>query len=36
VFNELGWFAYFSGLLFLFVITVGLVYEWMKGGLDWD
>ena len=23
-------------LIFLFVLTVGFVYEWKKGALDWD
>jgi NADH-quinone oxidoreductase subunit A len=23
-------------LFFLFVLTVGFVYEWKKGALDWD
>jgi NADH-quinone oxidoreductase subunit A len=22
--------------LFLFVLTIGFVYEWKKGALDWD
>jgi NADH:ubiquinone oxidoreductase subunit 3 (subunit A) len=21
--------------IFLFILTIGLVYEWNKGGLDW-
>ena len=21
--------------IFLYILTVGLVYEWLKGGLDW-
>ncbi len=36
VFKDLGWFGYFSMMLFLFMLSVGLAYEWMKGGLDWD
>lgn len=36
VFGELGWFGYISMMIFLFVISVGLAYEWLKGGLDWD
>jgi NADH-quinone oxidoreductase subunit A len=23
-------------LFFLFVLTIGFVYEWKKGALDWD
>jgi NADH-quinone oxidoreductase subunit A len=25
-----------SMLFFLFILTVGFVYEWKKGALDWD
>jgi NADH-quinone oxidoreductase subunit A len=23
-------------LIFLFILTIGFVYEWKKGALDWD
>jgi NADH-quinone oxidoreductase subunit A len=23
-------------LVFLFILTIGFVYEWKKGALDWD
>jgi NADH-quinone oxidoreductase subunit A len=23
-------------MFFLFVLTVGFIYEWMKGALDWN
>ena len=29
-------FASFSLMGFLFVLTVGFVYEWRKGALDWE
>lgn len=29
-------FAYWSMLAFLFVLTVGFVYEWKKGALEWE
>ena len=35
VFGELGWFAYGAILVFTVPLAVGLVYEWMKGGLEW-
>jgi NADH-quinone oxidoreductase subunit A len=35
-FGELGWFGFWSMMLFLGVLTVGFVYEWKKGALDWD
>lgn len=28
--------ALFAMLFFLFVLTIGFVYEWKKGALDWD
>ena len=36
VFNDLGWFGYLAMLIFLAVIGIGLAYEWMRGGLDWN
>ena len=36
VFRELGWFGYGVMLVFLGMIAIGLAYEWLKGGLDWD
>ena len=35
VFQELSWFGYWAILVFTLPLAVGLVYEWMKGGLDW-
>lgn len=32
---DLGWPGYFAFLTFLGVITLGLVYEWCIGALDW-
>jgi NADH-quinone oxidoreductase subunit A len=29
-------FAYWSMFLFLFILTVGFVYEWKKGALEWE
>ena len=29
-------FSYWIMMLFLFILTIGLVYEWMKGGLEWE
>ena len=29
-------FAYWTMIIFLAILTIGLVYEWMKGGLDWE
>ena len=28
--------GFFSMMIFLFILTVGFVYEWKKGALDWE
>jgi NADH-quinone oxidoreductase subunit A len=35
-FGELGWLGFWSMMVFLGVLTVGFVYEWRKGALEWD
>ena len=35
-FGELGWFGFWSMMAFLGVLTIGFVYEWKKGALEWD
>ncbi len=35
-FGELGWAGLWSMMVFLAVLTVGFVYEWKKGALEWD
>jgi NADH-quinone oxidoreductase subunit A len=35
-FGQLGWFGFWSMMTFLGVLTVGFIYEWKKGALDWD
>ncbi|MEO1199465.1 MAG: NADH-quinone oxidoreductase subunit A [Pseudomonadota bacterium] len=35
-FHELGWLGYWSMMIFLGVLTVGFIYEWKKGALEWD
>lgn len=36
VLQDISWFGFGSMLLFLFVLTVGFVYEWKKGALEWE
>ena len=36
VHGELGWFGFWSMMLFLGVLTIGFVYEWKKGALEWN
>ena len=31
-----GLFGFFSMMLFLFILTIGFIYEWKKGALDWQ
>ena len=35
-FGDLGLYGYWSMLVFLGVLTVGFIYEWRKGALEWD
>ena len=35
-FKEAGVFGFWSMMVFLGVLTVGFVYEWRKGALEWD
>ncbi|MGL5113698.1 MAG: NADH-quinone oxidoreductase subunit A [Beijerinckiaceae bacterium] len=35
-FKDVGWFGFWSMMTFLGVLTVGFIYEWRKGALDWD
>ena len=34
--GNLGSLGFWSMMIFLFVLTIGFVYEWKKGALDWD
>jgi NADH-quinone oxidoreductase subunit A len=36
VFGELGAFGFWSMMIFLGVLTIGFIYEWRKGALEWD
>jgi len=35
-FKEIGVFGFWSMMVFLGVLTIGFVYEWRKGALEWD
>jgi NADH-quinone oxidoreductase subunit A len=35
-FRQIGAFGFWSMIIFLGVLTVGFVYEWRKGALEWD
>jgi NADH-quinone oxidoreductase subunit A len=34
--GEIGMFGFWSMVVFLTVLTVGFVYEWKKGALEWE
>jgi NADH-quinone oxidoreductase subunit A len=34
--GDIGLFGFWSMLLFLAVLTVGFIYEWKKGALEWE
>ena len=36
VVNEIGLPGFLSMMLFLGILVVGFVYEWMKGALEWE
>ena len=35
-FGEIGMLGFWSMMIFLGVLTVGFIYEWKKGALEWD
>jgi NADH-quinone oxidoreductase subunit A len=35
-FGDLGWYGFWSMMVFLAVLTIGFAYEWKKGALEWD
>ncbi len=35
-FRQIGEFGFWSMMVFLGVLTVGFIYEWKKGALEWD
>jgi NADH-quinone oxidoreductase subunit A len=36
VINDIGFAGFMSMMIFLAILTVGFVYEWMKGALEWE
>lgn len=35
-FRDVGWFGFWSMMIFIGVLTIGFIYEWRKGALEWD
>jgi NADH-quinone oxidoreductase subunit A len=36
VINDIGFAGFVSMMVFLAILVVGFVYEWMKGALEWE
>ena len=34
--GKIGFFGFISMMIFLVILTVGFIYEWKKGALDWE
>ena len=36
VFKDLGAFGFWSMFVFIVILTIGFIYEWKKGALEWE
>ncbi|NDI21971.1 MAG: NADH-quinone oxidoreductase subunit A, partial [Betaproteobacteria bacterium] len=36
VIQKIGMFGFIAMMIFLAILVVGFIYEWMKGALDWE
>ena len=34
--GTIGLFGFVSMMIFLFILTIGFIYEWKKGALEWE
>ncbi len=34
--GKIGWYGFYSMMIFLLVLTVGFIYEWRAGALEWE
>ncbi len=34
--SKIGVFGFWSMMIFLFILTIGFIYEWRKGALEWE
>ena len=34
--GNIGLLGFYSMIIFLFTLTIGFIYEWKKGALDWE
>jgi NADH-quinone oxidoreductase subunit A len=35
-FDDVGMFGFWAMMVFLAILTIGFIYEWRKGALEWD
>ncbi len=35
-FRDLGWYGFWVMMVFNIPILIGFIYEWKKGGMEWD
>ncbi|MCX7117804.1 MAG: NADH-quinone oxidoreductase subunit A [Legionellales bacterium] len=36
VLRKIGWFGFWAMILFLGLLTIGFIYEWKRGALEWE
>jgi NADH:ubiquinone oxidoreductase subunit 3 (subunit A) len=36
VLNQISFFGFWTMIIFLLILTLGFVYEWKKGALEWE
>ena len=36
VLTQVGWAGFWAMMLFLGILTIGFIYEWRKGALEWE
>ncbi len=34
--DEIGMFGFLAMVIFILILVVGFIYEWMKGALEWE
>jgi NADH:ubiquinone oxidoreductase subunit 3 (subunit A) len=34
--SKIGFFGFWTMMIFLIILTIGFVYEWQKGALEWE
>ena len=34
--DEIGMYGFLAMAIFLFILIIGFIYEWMKGALEWE